>query len=102
MKCHVGAKGASTSTECPASTVCAKITLSSATAAAYSCLAESLLTVSGHKIADIKDTLECKDAGADATKGNYCYCKKDDCNDPDKSGASTLPLKVNKLSHSMI
>jgi len=98
LKCHVGSKDKSLSTDCTASStfVCAKITLDATKdTPAYSCLPEASLSVSGHKIADIKDTLDCKDAGDGATKGNYCYCKKDDCNDPKKSGASTLSLQMN-------
>ena len=83
--------------------MCAKITLDATKdTPAYSCLPEASLSVSGHKIADIKDTLDCKDAGDGATKGNYCYCKKDDCNDPKKSGASTLSLQVNKQGHIIV
>ena len=97
LKCHVGSDTASVSTTCDASTVCAKITLDSTKVAAYTCLPETSLTVSGHKAADIKDALDCKDVTG-TVAGKYCYCKTDDCNDPKKSSSSSSnsTLKVNE------
>ena len=61
-------------------------------------MAVTALSVSGHKITDIKDTLSCKYAGTGAAKGTFCYCKADDCNDPKKSSTSSSnsTLKVSK------
>jgi len=94
LKCHTGSKAASTSADCAG--VCAYITLDSAKdTPTSSCQLEAALTALSFKIADVKETLECKDLGTSTAKGKYCFCKKDDCNDPKTAGASTLSLQMN-------
>ena len=86
---------------------CTKITLEPAKIAGYSCLAEPYEQLGLDK-STIKHTLTCYNRTVYPLKGEYCFCTKDNCNDPSSSSSSSFSssdassknstaLKVGKL-----
>ena len=98
LKCYSGV--GSTKIECPAKAkYCAKVTLDAQRITSYTCLEEPQEKLGLDK-STIKETLACYKRTVDPLKGEYCYCTKDDCNDPKVSTKNTLKKKSSSSASS--
>ena len=110
IKCFINGTAtgaAATSTDCPTtpadSKICARISVYTETSVVrnYLCVPEAGVTNVTYTDA-VTDDLICKNITVSSTSSEYCFCKKEDCNNINILTSPVKPLKVSRINAQII